>query len=147
MRKLYYTTILCLPLTVSAEVGIFNGSADELAVTSGSEQIVSLAPGGHFSWEPSDGFTNSTLLFTEYNATNGVSDLSVSYMVSDGDLVSFDSAGHSWQSAQFLQNAPATDSQMASYFTAGLESGSALAAILLGFIAVRRALQMGEQWD
>ena len=33
------------------------------------------------------------------------------------------------------------------YFMLGLEYGSALAAILLGFISVRRALSMGDAWN
>jgi hypothetical protein len=33
------------------------------------------------------------------------------------------------------------------YFMSGLECGSALAAILLGIISVRRALSMGDNWN
>ena len=33
------------------------------------------------------------------------------------------------------------------YFMEGLEYGSALAAILLGFLSVRRALSMGDAWN
>jgi hypothetical protein len=33
------------------------------------------------------------------------------------------------------------------YFLMGLEYGSGLAALLLGFISVRRALSMGDAWN
>ncbi len=38
-------------------------------------------------------------------------------------------------------------SEAQSYFLDGLEYGSGLAAILFGFISVRRALSIGDSWN
>ena len=54
----------------------------------------------------------------------------------------------SWNgTAAVVLQQPSIDDSVLTFFQQGLISGSMLAAILFGFIAVRRALSLGDAWD
>jgi hypothetical protein len=152
VKTLFISFFLGLALSASAEIQFVDGSADngyllvQRNVAAGVFQdVVTLAPGQSFRFQPWDGYTNGLFNIVVEN-TNGIS-AETNVTVYDGDIISLGLADDVEQHSGLLDNATARDQAWCNYLMMGLESGSSLAAILLGFIAVRRALGMGEQWD
>jgi hypothetical protein len=152
MKKLFISFFLVPALSLSAEIQFVNGSSDNgyLLVqqgvpAGGFQDVVTLAPGQSFRFQPSDGYTNGLFNLVVEHSDGGT--VGTNLTIYDGDVVSLGFSDNVEQHSGLLDNATTRDEALCGYFTMGLESGSGLAAILLGFIAVRRALQMGEQWD
>jgi hypothetical protein len=128
-------------LAAYGDIGFLNSTTNYLAVA-GPEVSFVLPPSQFVQFSPGDGDTNAV----EISTFNGVI-LSPALPLQDGTLYSFNPDNSVWQSVGFLRSQNQEDSDLAAYFMNGLEVGSALAATLLGFIAVRRALSIGDNWN
>ncbi len=128
-------------LAAYADIGFLNSTTNYLAVTGPSVSFV-LPPSQCVLLPPGDGDTNAV----EISTFDGVV-LLPALPLQDGTLYSFNPDNTAWQSVGFLRSQNQDDSDLAAYFMNGLEVGSALAATLFGFIAVRRALSIGDNWN
>jgi hypothetical protein len=112
--------------------------------SNGQNNGFEVPPDSSWTFEPANSPLNVSL--TQADAMGTTNDLET-VTLDDGDALSVNDSGEVFQSFGIQQSRTSLDSAYASYFMMGLESGSGLAAILLGFIAVRRALSMGDNWN
>lgn len=100
------------------------------------------------TFEPTDAEIQSgTVSVSEKDAFGDLVDDEANVAFSDGMAFGYNGQGIFLDTPGAEKSAAETDSDMAGYFMNGLETGSALAATLLGFIAVRRALSLGDNWN
>jgi len=131
--------LVCLVLTLggwrsSADVAFINGSTNTVDV-SGAVQF-DLAPGESFSFVPSSSATNEV----DFGVADGEEQL---FPLQDGNLYAVYPDGSVLVSNVIRSNRD-DDSVLASYFLAGLESGTGVGALLFGWMAVKRALKLGD---
>jgi hypothetical protein len=100
------------------------------------------------TFEPTDEeLQSSNVTVQELDSFGNVIDSEPGSPFSDGTALGYQASGVFMDTPATEKSAAEDDSDLAGYFTSGLETGSALAATLLGFIAVRRALSLGDNWN
>jgi hypothetical protein len=122
---------LLFATTVRGDVSFINGASSPVAVT--GSVAFTLQPGQSFTFVPSS------------TATNGIEVNGAPEALVDGTLYSINSDG-TVSVSPVLRNNYDDDSVLASYFINGLEMGTGLAAVLFGWLAVKRGLRLGDVW-
>ena len=128
-------------LSAHADMSFLNATTNYLAISGPNIGFV-LPPSQSLLVPPGDSDTDTVSV-----AIDGGAVLDEALPLQDGTLYSFNPDGSVSESPGFLQSVAQGDSDLAWYFMNGLISGSGLAAVLLGFIAVRRALSIGDNWN
>ena len=104
--------------------------------------------GDTVTFEPTDEeLQSSNVSVQEIDSFGNVIDSEPASPFSDGTALGYQASGIFLDTPATEKSAAENDADLAGYFTSGLETGSALAATLLGFIAVRRALSLGDNWN
>jgi hypothetical protein len=147
MKNICISLLFVLSVTSSrGAITVFNDASSSLLGfdSNGQNNNFEVPPYSSWTFEPANPPLNISLIQVE---DDGATNYLETVTLNDGDALSVNDSGEVFQSSGIQQSRASLDSAYASYFMTGLESGSALAAILLGFIAVRRALSMGDNWN
>lgn len=115
------------------DVAFLDGWTNAVYVTGGV--AFTLLPGQSFSFVPSSVATNEISI--------DVGGASTTFDLQDGCLYSVNFDG-SVQQESVIRSSADDDSVLAGYFVNGLELGTGSAVVLFGFLAVRRALRLGD---
>ena len=141
---------LSCPATAHAGVTVFNATTNCVQVKfPTAENSTLIVPAGNtMTFEPTDEeLANPTVTVEEMDPLGNLLDDEPNSQFSDGTALGYGPGGVFMDTPATEKSVAENDSDLAGYFTSGLETGSALAAILLGFIAVRRALSLGDNWN
>jgi len=136
LRKNGPAISLCLVLAwgifpARADVVFVNGSTNMVEVTGGLQ--FTLQPGQSLSFVPSS------------SATNEIVFSGAMIPMQDGMLYSINPDG-SVTSSPVVRSSDEQDSDSEKYFLQGLELFTGIAAIYAGWLAVKRALHLGDVW-
>jgi hypothetical protein len=146
MRFFFLLFMLALPC--SASVTIYNGTTNSVQVDFPAGAVLLVPANNSLTFEPTDReLQDRTVTVREEDAFGDVIDDEPDAQFSDGSSLGYNGQGVFLDTPGAEKSATESDSDLAGYFMNGLETGSALAATLLGFIAVRRALSLGDNWN
>ncbi|HXB58697.1 MAG TPA: hypothetical protein VNU95_03995 [Candidatus Acidoferrales bacterium] len=143
-------TTLSYPVTAHGRVTVYNATTNCVQVKFPTvENSTLVVPAGDtVTFEPTDEeLQSSNVTVQEVNALGSIIDSEPASPFSDGTALGYQSSGVFLDTPATEKSEAENDSDLAGYFTSGLETGSALAATLMGFIAIRRALSMGDNWN
>jgi hypothetical protein len=143
-------TALACPATAHACVTVYNATTNCVQVKfPTAENSTLVVPAGNtVTFEPTDEeLESSNVTVQEMDDLGNVIDSEPASPFSDGTALGYQASGVFLDTPATEKSAAENDSDLAGYFTSGLETGSALAATLMGFIAVRRALSLGDNWN
>jgi hypothetical protein len=141
---------LSYPVTAHACVTVYNATTNcvEVKFPTAENSTLVVPAGNTVTFEPTDEeLQSSNVTVQEMDSLGDVLDSEPASPFSDGTALGYQASGTFLDTPGTEKSAAEADSDLAGYFTSGLETGSALAATLLGFIAVRRALSLGDNWN
>ena len=143
---LVFFTALSCPATVT----IYNATTNcvEVKFPTAENSTLVVPAGDTVTFEPTDEeLQSSNVTVLEMDALGNVIDSEPASQFSDGTALGYQASEVFLDTPATEKSAAENDSDLAGYFTSGLETGSALAATLMGFIVVRRALSLGDNWN
>jgi hypothetical protein len=138
------------PATAHACVTVYNATTNcvQVKFPTAENSLLVVPAQSTVTFEPTDEeLQNPTVTVEEMDAFGNVLDDEAGAQFSDGTALGYQASGVFTDTPATEKSVAENDSDLAGYFTSGLETGSALAATLLGFIAVRRALSLGDNWN
>jgi plastocyanin len=138
------------PATTHACVTVYNATTNcvEVKFPTAENATLVVPAGDTVTFEPTDEeLQSSNVTVQEMDSLGNVIDSEPASPFSDGTALGYQASGVFLDTSATEKSAAENDSDLAGYFTSGLETGSALAATLMGFIVVRRALSLGDNWN
>jgi hypothetical protein len=141
---------LSYPVTAHACVTVYNATTNcvEVKFPTAENSTLVVPAGDTVTFEPTDEeLQSSNVTVLEMDVLGNIVDSEPASPFSDGTALGYQTSGVFLDTPATEKSVAENDSDLAGYFTSGLETGSALAATLLGFIAVRRALSLGDNWN
>jgi hypothetical protein len=146
MKLSLFLCLLAMPC--SASVTIYNGTTNSVQVNFPVGAVLLVPANNSLTFEPTDEESQgATVTVREEDTFGDIIDDEPAVAFSDGMALGYNGQGIFMDTPGAEKSVAETDSDLAGYFMNGLEAGSALAATLLGFIAVRRALSLGDNWN